>query len=130
MPSDGPTIAIPLSTADERRRAARFAAAMPVSVAGHEGTTTDLSTTGLSFQSDRPYQPGERIEVVIEYLLDGHQYPLRCEAEVVRSEPGANGFNIGARLTPQSQLVEVPAASDESAAAAGGAGRQHLRRVD
>ena len=113
MASEGLRIPIELHTPDERRRAERFAASMPVSVDGHEGTTNDLSSTGLSFHADRPYEPGSRIEVVIEYLLDGHQYPLKCEAEVVRSQPDGGGYTIGARLTPQSQLVDVPAAENQ-----------------
>ncbi len=108
MASDGPRIAIPLTTRDERRRADRFAAAMPVTVDGHHGTTCDLSASGLSFEADRHYEPGTLVDVVIEYLLDGHQYPLRCQAEVVRSEATAQGFTIGARLSPQSRLEEVP----------------------
>lgn len=97
MPDSAPTIPVPLG---DRRRAERFAAAMPVSVDGHPATTEDLSTSGLSFRSDRAYEAGTRVEVVIAYLLDGHDYPLRCEAEVVRSVPDGEGFTIGARLAP------------------------------
>jgi hypothetical protein len=107
MASAGPTIPVPLRTGAERRQAERFAAAMPVSIDGQHGITQDLSTTGLSFRADRPYAPGALVEVVIEYLLDGHQYPLRCQAEVVRSSASGDGYTIGARLTPQSQLQEV-----------------------
>lgn len=108
MPAAGITIAVPLGTAEERRGAERFVAAMPVHVEGHLGRTQDLSISGLSFIADRPYPPGARVEVVVEYLLDGHNYPLRCEVEVVRAERCAEGFLIGARLAPQPQLQEVP----------------------
>lgn len=124
MAEPGPTISVPLRTRDERRAAERFHAAMPVRVDGREGTTQDLSTTGLSFRADRAYEPGARVEVVIEYLLDGHRYPLRCEAEVVRSVATADGFTIGARLAPQSQIVEVPAGDADAS------GPRHLRPVD
>jgi hypothetical protein len=124
--SDGvTTIPVPLQTRDERRRAERFVAEMPVHVDGRESTTQDLSAGGLSFRADRSYAPGSRVEVVIEYLLDGHQYPLRCEAEVVRSEPCEGGYTIGARLAAQPQLTEVPVGSDPDAGA-----RTHLRPVD
>jgi hypothetical protein len=65
-----------------------------------------------------------RVEVVIEYLLDGHQYPLRCEAEVVRVEAGDQGYQVGARLTPESRISEI-LVGPESAAQA----RPRLRRV-
>jgi hypothetical protein len=82
-----------------------------------------LSTTGLSFHADRHYEPGTLVEVVIEYLMDGHHYPLRCQAEVVRSVPDGDGFTIGARLTPQSQIAPVALGEDETA-------QRHLRSVD
>ncbi|HEY0824106.1 MAG TPA: PilZ domain-containing protein [Ramlibacter sp.] len=127
MASDGPRIPIPLRTSADRRRADRFVAAMPVTVDGQQGTTRDLSASGLSFHADRPYPPGTVVEVVIEYLLDGHQYPLRCQVEVVRSEANDQGYTIGARLLPQSRGQEV-AVGGESATAARGV--PYLRRVD
>jgi hypothetical protein len=116
MPSEALKIPITLRNHDERRRAERFVASMPVSVNGLEGTTNDLSISGLSFHADRSYEPGARIDVVIEYLLDGHQYPLACQAEVVRSQADHDGFTIGARLLPQSQsqLVEVPVSESQN----------------
>ena len=127
MAEPGLTISVPLLSPDERRKAERFAAAMPVSVDGEQGTTQDLSTTGLSFHSDHSYEPGSQVDVVIEYLLDGHQYPLRCQAEVVRSVPDGDGFTIGARLMPQSQIAPVPLGEDGPAE---DTAPRHLRSVD
>ena len=62
--------------------------------------------------------------MVIEYLLDGHQYPLRCQAEVVRSEPDGDGWRVGARLLPQSQPAPVALGEEPPAA------RPRLRSVD
>ena len=105
-PKSVPAIRFPLRSLDDRRAAERFDAAMPVRVDGREGTTNDLSATGLSFESEQRYEPGERIEVVIEYLLDGHNYPLRCEAEVVRCQAHGARFLVGARLL--SPVAEGP----------------------
>jgi hypothetical protein len=125
----GYTIAVPLHTREERRVAERFAAAMPVTVDGHAGTTQDLSRTGLSFLADHPFEVGTRVAVVIEYLLDGHRYPLRCEAEVVRVTPEPDGnYSIGARLSPQSTLQDV-AVAGEPPGAGDGADGPRLRRV-
>lgn len=105
MPDAKPvTIDIPL---ESRRGAERFSAAMPVRIGGAQGVTEDLSSTGLSFLSERPYQPGERVQVTIQYLLDGHNFPLDCEAEVVRMDPVPEGYRIGARLLTESQLQDV-----------------------
>ncbi|CAA9386879.1 MAG: hypothetical protein AVDCRST_MAG51-192 [uncultured Ramlibacter sp.] len=73
---------------------------VPVSVAGRqEGVTRDVSVSGLSFASAQAYAVGERIDLTVDYLLDGHSYPLRCEATVVRCEPSGTGFTVAARLT-------------------------------
>jgi len=127
MPDDGVTISIPLHARSERRAAERFGAAMPVRVDGAAATTRDLSASGLSFVSDRTYEAGARVQVVIEYLLDGHQYPLRCEAEVVRSDPAEGGFRVGARLLPRPELVPVPVESADAVQPAAGVPRP-LRR--
>lgn len=130
MTGSGITIPVPLQGGRERRQAERFGAAMPMTVDGHQGTTQDLSTTGLSFVADRHYEIGSRVEVIIEYLLDGHQYPLRCEAEVVRSEASEGRYRIGARLMPQSQIEAVPVESADEVSPGTGVPRQHLRPVD
>ncbi len=125
MADPGLTIAVPLRTRDERRRDERFVAAMPVTVDGHHGTTQDLSSTGLSFHAERHYEPGSRVDVVIEYLLDGHHYPLRCQAEVVRCQPAGDGYTIGARLAPQPRLQEVQVGQADAAR-----GERYPRRID
>lgn len=129
MPGPGLTIPVPLQTRDDRRRAERFGVEMPVSIDGRAGTTQDLSSSGLSFVSEQPYQPGAHIDVVIEYLLDGHQYPLRCDAEVVRVEPCEGGYRVGARLAPNSQLQDV-AVAGEAVDPGATSPRTHLRSVD
>jgi hypothetical protein len=101
------TIPVQLHRRSERRAEERFVAAMPVQVDGAGATTQDLSSSGLSFLSDRPYELGTRVDVVIEYLLDGHNYPLECKAEVVRVESVAQGWRIGAKLAPESRQVDV-----------------------
>ena len=123
MPADGVTIPVPLHPRADRRQAERFGAAMPVSVDGESATTRDLSASGLSFLSEHAFQAGARVKVVIEYLLDGHQYPLRCEAEVVRSEPAEGGFRVGARLLPRPEVVPVTVADADTVQPAPGVPR-------
>lgn len=122
MPGPGPTIPVVIGKPRDRRAAERFAAAMPLRVDGEPGTTEDLSTGGLSFLAQQEYAPGARIHVVIEYLLDGHNYPLRCEAEVVRAERAGDAWRVGARLLPHSRIQEVTAGGP-------GPARPNLRSV-
>jgi hypothetical protein len=130
MASTGHTIPVALLRRDERRQSDRYVAEMPVSIDGREGTTQDLSSGGLSFIADRAYELGSRIDVVIEYLLDGHNYPLRCQAEVVRVRSCREGFAIGARLAPEAALQAIPVEDADSVAPEAGVSRQRLHPGD
>ena len=90
---------VPLRRRQERRSADRFEMELPLAVAGAQGgVTRNLSLTGLAFTARQPFVLGEQVEVTFEYLLDGHNFPLHCRAEVVRCEPCEGGFTVGARL--------------------------------
>ena len=94
-----PRVVVPLRRRQEKRGAERFEMELPLTVGrGEGGVTRDLSVSGLSFTSRQPYVVGEEIDLTVEYLLDGHNFPLRCRATVVRCDPCAGGFTIGARL--------------------------------
>jgi hypothetical protein len=97
----------------ERRSEERFVAAMPVQVNGQGATTEDLSLSGLSFIAAHPYPIGAHVDVVVEYLLDGHNYPLACEAEVVSVQDLPEGWRIGARLAPASPLADACAPAND-----------------
>ena len=117
-------IPVPLRSGRNRRVADRVPALMPVSVDGVPGTTQDVSSTGLSFLADHAYTIGSRVGVLIDYLLDGANYPLECQAEVMRVERTDEGYLIGARLLPQEEMqdVAVPAGTDAS--------MRHLRPIE
>lgn len=101
-----PRIAVPIAARADQRAAARFGVEMPLQIDGQATVTHDLSANGLCFESERAYAPGEQVAVVIEYLLDGHNYPLKCQVEVVRCEASGGRFMVGARLL--SPLAEGP----------------------
>lgn len=117
------TIPVPLQAHSERRATGRLTAAMPASVDGAAAVTQDFSASGLSFVTERSYPVGAQVEVVVDYLLDGHNYPLACRAEVVRVEATAQGYRIGARLLPQAGLndIAVPAEAEGRAPSPGAA---------
>ncbi|TWO71918.1 PilZ domain-containing protein [Caenimonas sedimenti] len=98
MPSAQASPRIPIWLPINRREAGRVAAEMPLRVDGHPMTTLDISASGIAFESDKAYALGERVSVVVEYMLDGANFPLRCEAEVMRVEPNGTGYSVGARL--------------------------------
>ncbi|HYF43201.1 MAG TPA: PilZ domain-containing protein [Ramlibacter sp.] len=99
MQSAQPRVIVPLGRCPEKRAAERFEVSLPLQLQdGQRATTRDISAGGLSFESRTAYPVGSRIDVTIDYVLDGHNFPLQCEAEVVRCVPAGHGFTIGARL--------------------------------
>lgn len=82
----------------DHRAAPRFGMALRLMVEGDEGATHDLSATGLSFASDRSYEVGSSLELVLEFPGSTGPHPLTCEAEVVRVTPVGDSFNVAVRL--------------------------------
>lgn len=82
----------------EQRVCERFGVSLPYTIDAEQGHTSDLSSTGVAFESSTRYAPGDRIRMTVRYGLDGHNLPLPCELEVVRVERHGEEFKIGARL--------------------------------
>ena len=77
----------------------RFGIAMPITMEDDsEGFTHDLSATGVLFEASTEPAVGARIGMKLEYMVDGHNYQLRCEGEVVRVERHGERVNVAARL--------------------------------
>lgn len=86
---------------DERRRAPRIPAKVPVKLRPVEGTTPymvsadsiNLSEHGLFFQMTGPMKPGSRIElsfIMPPEVTGSVSMKVRCVGRVVRVEPNAN----------------------------------------
>ena len=86
-------------TGRDQRASERFGVGLPFTLeSGLQGHTRDLSATGLSFDSDIPYAVGAIVELTLRYGLDGHNFPMPCQVEVVRVDPAGEGFSVAARL--------------------------------
>ncbi|HYW58770.1 MAG TPA: PilZ domain-containing protein [Polaromonas sp.] len=81
-----------------QRAAQRFGVALRLTIAGGEGITHDLSASGLYFESDRSYEVGSVMELVLEFPGSTRVHPLPCEAEVVRVSNAGESFNVAVRL--------------------------------
>jgi hypothetical protein len=80
---------------EERRRAQRFKLALPVQLNDGIGTTCDISTSGIFFETKSPYSIGETIRLSLNFAHE----TLQCEARVVRMEPGNGQFGVAVELT-------------------------------
>ncbi len=84
----------------ERRQAARIATAIPVEIQGGRGTTRDVSTSGVFFETDLSLLPGEPITVylILEHVSPAAPLRVRCEGRIVRVErrDGRRGVAVAA----------------------------------
>jgi hypothetical protein len=100
MSFDRPTVvtASSVTSSREQRAAERFGVGLPYVLDGEEGQTVDLSATGLSFESSTCHSVGSILELSIRYGLDGHNFPMQCQVEVIRVEPAGPRFMVAARF--------------------------------
>src|SRR5208337_3300930 len=70
----------------DRRRAARFQIAIPVELEGGTGTTRDVSLSGVFFETEQSFAPGEEISLalLLERVSPGRPVRLECEGRIVR----------------------------------------------
>jgi Tfp pilus assembly protein PilZ len=58
------------------------------------GTTCDISTSGIFFETERTYSIGD----TIQFSLSFERETLQCEARVVRVEPRNGQFGVAVEL--------------------------------
>jgi hypothetical protein len=90
----------------ELREAPRFPGVLPLMTEGHKGMTRDLSSSGVFFETDGSFSPGQSIEftVVLEHLYPDRPVCLKCKGAIVRVEN--NGQRIGVAATIDSYTIE------------------------
>ena len=90
----------------EKRRAPRRNGKLPVKLKGGEGITRDFSSSGIFFETDRSFSPGQPIEftIVLEYAHPEGPIQMKCRGEIVRVEE--SGQKIGVAATIDSYSFE------------------------
>jgi hypothetical protein len=78
----------------ERRRGERYRLSLPVQLNDGIGTTCDISTSGIFFETESAYSIGDTIRL----LLNFEHETLQCEARVVRVEPRNGQFGVAVEL--------------------------------
>lgn len=72
------------TAAAERRTEERVRAALPVTLGGITGTTRDVSASGLYFEAEASFLPGQRIMLAVEIDTAAGKLSLCCEGNIVR----------------------------------------------
>jgi Tfp pilus assembly protein PilZ len=79
---------------EERRRGQRFKLALAVQLSDGKGTTCDISTSGIFFETECAYAIGDMIRLFLSFEHE----TLQCEARVVRVEPRNGQFGVAVEL--------------------------------
>ena len=84
----------------DQRSFERYGIALPITMQEADGETLDISETGILFETGSESEPelGARVGLTLQYSMDGHDYHMGCEAEVVRVERVGHKVNVAARL--------------------------------
>jgi hypothetical protein len=79
---------------EERRKGERFKLAVPVQLNDGLGTTCDISTSGILFETDSAHSIGNTIRLFLNFEHE----TLQCEARVVRVEPRNGQFGVAVEM--------------------------------
>ncbi|HEX8169831.1 MAG TPA: PilZ domain-containing protein [Thermoanaerobaculia bacterium] len=83
----------------ERRTGDRFSVRVPIHIAdGGNGSTIDISASGVAFTLDRPLEPGRDIRFDLGTPGSGEMLPLHCAGRVVRVEPRGPSLFVAATI--------------------------------
>ena len=78
----------------ERRKGERYKVALPVQFNDGIGTTCDVSTSGIFFETESAHSIGDTIRLFLNFEHE----TLQCEARVVRVEPRNGQFGVAVEL--------------------------------
>ena len=79
---------------EERRKGERFKLTLPVELNDGTGTTCDISTSGIFFETESAYAIGDTLRLFLSFEHE----TLQCEGRVVRVEPRNGQFGVAVEL--------------------------------
>jgi len=83
----------------EKRSGPRIHSALPVFLKNTEGITRDVSASGVFFWTSEPVcVPGELISFTVELKRPGGRMMLKCQGDVVRTEPRATEIGVAVKF--------------------------------
>ncbi len=89
------------SRVPDRRRAVRFPITVPVELDGGGGVTRDVSLSGVFFETEQWFAPGEpiRLTLVLERASPGYTIRVQCEGRVVRVVDSDMKTDVAVQIT-------------------------------
>ena len=82
----------------DQRSAPRFDVRQPVVVGSAWAEATNLSESGIFFETHLPVEVGSVVDVRVDFTSGGRKHHLQCEGRVVRVEPRGLRMGVAAEL--------------------------------
>jgi len=84
----------------EHRRVPRHQGKLPISLKSGEGITRDFNVSGIYFETDRAFSPGQCIEfsIVLKHADPDHPVRMNCVGEIVRVEESGGMIGVAAKI--------------------------------
>ena len=84
----------------EHRRAPRYKGSLPVELESARGVTRDFSGSGIFFETDRSFSPGQPIEfnIVLDHMDPDRPVLLKCQGEIVRVDESGPKIGVAAAI--------------------------------
>jgi len=84
----------------EKRRSIRRKGKFPVMFENSKGLTRDFSSSGIFFETDKSFSPGQAIDftIVLEYVDPDRPVYLKCRGSIVRVENKGKKLGIAATI--------------------------------
>ena len=83
----------------EKRREERVPAFLPVALTHASGITRDVSATGIFFETEAEYSPGNKIELTVELHSPAGKLQLKCQGAIVRIERHDSKVGVAVEIT-------------------------------
>jgi hypothetical protein len=87
-------------TKSDKRRATRHRGAAPVELEAGRGVTRDFSRSGIYFETDKSFVPGQTIEftIVLEFVDPDRPVRVKCRGQIIRVEKNERKIGIAASI--------------------------------
>jgi hypothetical protein len=90
----------------EKRRGQRIHTALPVILKDAQGITRDVSASGVYFWTSASIcAPGDVIDFSVELKRPGGRMMLKCQGDVVRTEPRASEMGVAVKIVESAMKI-------------------------
>lgn len=83
----------------DQRREERVSAVLPVDLGTATGITSDVSASGIFFETDASYAFGSAMDLAVEFETPGGKMMLKCHGTIIRVEPRGKRVGVAVKIT-------------------------------